>query len=262
LILCITFVLISSKSYAQSEEKKPQVIKGKVINSEDTTAAAFIHVINQNMRKVTNTDEEGRFNIYAEEGDTLIFSGVQYVQDTLVLTPLPDQEKIIAIALQPTTLVMDEVEINELPPLDVFKRQVLNYRPEKEERIHIPGSYNGPRKEHDFGKGGPFSLIAGMFSKEVKEFRKMKRIREREGRNAIIEQKYNRQFISRVTELEGKRLDEFMVFCNFDEDFLYSSNEYEIILAIQEKLEEFEKKDSELLPDGMPMMEKEIRNQG
>lgn len=262
--LIFTFMFMASfalPALAQSDLSDIELIKGRLINGEDSTAAAFVHIINHTLQQGTTSDEQGVFKIYAQTGDTLVFSGVQFIQDTLVLNKLPEEGQLMQLGLQPATLVMDEIEINELPPLDVFKQQVLDYRPEQEEKIHIPGSYNGPRKEYDFGKGGPFSLVAGLFSNEIKEFRKLKKLRAKEGRNKAIERKYNRKFISRITTLEGQLLDEFMIYCDFSEDFLFETNEYELIVAVQKKLQRF-KEEKNLKPDGMPLLENDSIQRG
>ncbi len=54
-----------------------------------------------------------------------------------------------------------------------------------------------------------------------------------------IDAKYNRQNIEKWTGLKNDKLTKFVLFCNFDNNFLSQVNEYDLMVTINQKLQEF-----------------------
>ena len=71
------FILIIQFSYSQNRE----LIQGKVIYRNIDVPAA--NVINNTAQSSTITNDQGEFEIYAKEGDEIIFSSVQYIIRTV-----------------------------------------------------------------------------------------------------------------------------------------------------------------------------------
>ncbi|NJK85949.1 MAG: hypothetical protein HC906_08250 [Bacteroidales bacterium] len=65
---------------------------------------------------------------------------------------------------------------------------------------------------------------------------KLKEIIQRENYQKIIDQKYNRQIVEDLTGLKDLELDEFILFCRFDSDYLYRTSQYEILEKVLEKV--------------------------
>ena len=80
-----------------------------------------------------------------------------------------------------------------------------------------------------------------MLSKEGKSKRKLAEILKQEELERILYPKYNRELVGHISGLEGDELNDFMIFCNFDPEFLLKANDYQIAEAIFRKLDEWEK---------------------
>lgn len=78
IILLYIFLLFTSLSYGQD------LLRGKVINEEDYES---IHIFNKTHSKYTITDANGKFEIAAEQNDTIVISALQYELKEIIVTP-------------------------------------------------------------------------------------------------------------------------------------------------------------------------------
>ena len=86
-----------------------QLIQGKVIYRNINVVAA--NVINNTSQSTTITDDVGEFQIYAKEGDEIIFSSVQYIIRTVLITDEIIKNKRLTIQINERIRELDEVVI-------------------------------------------------------------------------------------------------------------------------------------------------------
>ena len=86
-----------------------QLIQGKVIYRNINVVAA--NVINNTSQNTTITDDLGEFQIYAREGDEIIFSSVQYIIRTVRITDEIIKNKRLTIQINERIRELDEVVI-------------------------------------------------------------------------------------------------------------------------------------------------------
>lgn len=75
-------VVMGQASWAQSLENN--VINGKI--TANTSDLEGVYVINAKTEIMTTTDQNGAFSIAAKEGETLVFSSIQFKENRIVLT--------------------------------------------------------------------------------------------------------------------------------------------------------------------------------
>ncbi len=97
--------LLFQFGYSQDAE----LIQGKVIYRNINVVAA--NVINNTSQSSTITDDLGEFQIYAKEGDEIIFSSVQYVIRTVKITNEIIKSKRLTIQINERIRELDEVVI-------------------------------------------------------------------------------------------------------------------------------------------------------
>ena len=97
--------LLFQFGYSQDAE----LIQGKVIYRNINVVAA--NVINNPSQSSTITDDLGEFQIYAKEGDEIIFSSVQYVIRTVKITNEIIKSKRLTIQINERIRELDEVVI-------------------------------------------------------------------------------------------------------------------------------------------------------
>jgi hypothetical protein len=75
-------IVLGQTSWSQSQDRS--IINGKIAsNSSDVEG---VYVINAQTEAMTTTDENGAFSISAKDGDTLVFSSIQFKENKVLLT--------------------------------------------------------------------------------------------------------------------------------------------------------------------------------
>jgi len=99
------FILIIQFSYSQNRE----LIQGKVIYRNIDVPAA--NVINNTAQSSTITNDQGEFEIYAKEGDEIIFSSVQYIIKTVRVNKEILENKRIIVQINQRVRELDEIVV-------------------------------------------------------------------------------------------------------------------------------------------------------
>ena len=99
--------LFLSLQFAYNQDR--ELIQGKVIYRNINVVAA--NVINNTSQNTTITDDQGEFQIYAREGDEIIFSSVQYIIRTVRVTDEIIKNKRLTVQINERIKELDEVVI-------------------------------------------------------------------------------------------------------------------------------------------------------
>lgn len=99
------FLFVIQFSFSQERE----LIQGKVIYRNINVPAA--NVINNTSQSSTITNDEGEFQIYAKQGDEIIFSSVQYIIRTVRVNEEILKNKRIIVQINQRVRELDEVVI-------------------------------------------------------------------------------------------------------------------------------------------------------
>ena len=99
--------LFLSLQFAHNQDR--ELIQGKVIYRNINVVAA--NVINNTSQNTTITDDQGEFQIYAREGDEIIFSSVQYIIRTVRVTDEIIKNKRLTVQINERIQELDEVVI-------------------------------------------------------------------------------------------------------------------------------------------------------
>tara|TARA_B100001750_G_scaffold155874_1_gene125150 strand:+ start:123 stop:845 length:723 start_codon:yes stop_codon:yes gene_type:complete len=99
--------LFLSLQFAYNQDR--ELIQGKVIYRNINVVAA--NVINNTSQNTTITDDQGEFQIYAREGDEIIFSSVQYIIRTVRVTDEIIKNKRLTVQINEKIQELDEVVI-------------------------------------------------------------------------------------------------------------------------------------------------------
>ena len=149
----------------------------------------------------------------------------------------------------------------ELESVDVFafrdeaalKKALMETKVSSEEAkkgIQLPGFYYGPRKESKpSALVNPISFLHSKFSKEVKEQQQLAKYERQYDYQQAIKAKYNQAVVIKLTRLPEDKVEEFMDFCKLENSFLGPATEYEIAVAVNKCLADF----NEFVPvDSLP----------
>lgn len=209
--------------------------------------AAVMH--NESTRRAYVTNEDGRFSFEASPGDTLAIMSLSYEY----LIYYVSGDSIAAndtICLKPRIYDIPEAMITLPSTYKGFKKAVLDYQPPEKLIPELPtaNTHKTPAlldtnylSNWGMAVTSPASFFYYKFSKREKSNRKAYYAMKRFEQQNRVDQKFNRELITELTGLEGDSLTNFIGYCNFSHNYLFSASQLEIIQQIALKFEKYQK---------------------
>ena len=243
----IGFILIFMTCFQLCAQEQQKLIRitGHVVTLEDTSKVAYVNVLNLTHPSGTICDQEGKFILVCHYGDTLQFSAVGY-EKTYFTTGRLDPANVehsVTIRLKSEIYMLPSVTVLPFSSSEGLKRS-FSSTPliEKDVRelalrkkMKIKPEEVGSNPEYGLTFGRISSLIYSLFSKEAKINKKYRKLLHGESINSFIDRKYNASVVSKIIGHDDRKLiGDFMQQCHFSVDFLITSNEYDLFLAIKQ----------------------------
>lgn len=252
IIITFCIAIICSPVHSQTgPEDNLYKLDGNIINEETRRNLSLVHIFNERTRKTTVSDTSGNFTMDVSMGDTLVFSSIGYFYKVVYVTGSMLDKGSEIVEMAPRKYEVPEAKIVVLGTYGQFKQKVLSLKLPKtrtdilreslqkiSKEVAMEVEYN--RQMDKMTQGGVL-MCAKILTPEEIQMIKLGKILEKEKIQKAIEEKYNRTIVGDVTGLEDKELTEFMVFCNFSDEFLLESTQYNILIKVLEKLKEFQK---------------------
>jgi len=219
---------ITSAALAQGQ------ISGNIKGNSELLFAATIRNISQH--KINTSDMGGNYKIPAEIGDSLIFSHLGYISDTIVVDGTMFTERL-PIELKIKMSYLQSVDVDEMA------RYRLDSLSRKEDYDYIfHGKNNKPLWDNKLtgdGRGVNFSPI-GHWSSEEKQKRKLKERLETDDKEEFIYYKFSRR-VPRLTGLTGDTLTKFIIRYKPGYEYCVHATSMDILMYINDKLILFKK---------------------
>ncbi len=232
-------LLVSQIVWAQHQD--PVLVQGQVLDAHNKTPLHGAHLVVNNTFGTT-PDIEGNFTLQLSAGDTLMVSHVGYV-DYLVPIPqnLNQNHYFLRIALSPATVELDEVTIYQWPAtVEQFKQELLALEVEEEEKVIIPGSYQGPPRPVEARASSPVSFLYEKFSRRAKQRKAFQKKRLDIETHQKARARWNSDYVKEITGIEDEQtLVSFMEYCRLNDQKLGELNDYDLIAAINQCYQDF-----------------------
>lgn len=249
LIVLIVCFLLPVKLLLTAQDYKASVaLKGQVVDSVSGTGIAYMQIFNESTRRFVISDTAGHFEIELKGTDTLVFTCLGYLGKVHIIH-VSYTGKIQIIRLIPYIYPIEEVSISKYRDYKQFQKEFLLVQPEQ--KLEIAGLPKPKYREtptmldtnylrsSEFLVFHPISFLYYNFSKEEKSKRKVYYLQRQQREQVLIDRKYNRELIEKITGLSGEEITKFMWFCNFSHQFLYEASELEIVQKVDEKYQEY-----------------------
>lgn len=241
----IILILIPFNIFAQNYDYERSFFEGIVCSSIDSTLLPDVHVINFASDKVTASLSNGLFRIPVKEGDKIYFSTIEYGLTPFIITDSILEAKLFTFYLNPKIYELDVTEVRPFLSYKEFKDAFLAL--ELEDLIDLQLTVPIVIKQYTPGQigvtiNGPITALYMAFSKEGKSLRKYQETIQKADYQKYITSKYNPEFVKTITGFEDDEvLKAFMDFCDFTDQFIEVSSEYEIIAALKNCLQAYTK---------------------
>ncbi len=237
ILIIIPFVVVAFGLSAQDTHYV--IFSGKVLN-EEAEPLSFTTIIIKDRNLGTIASRNGDFRIRVKENEEIVFSSVGYFSKRYYV-PAYDSltEYSENIILRQDTILLDITEIYPWPATyEEFKRKFVEFdEPENFVELNLP-EIKVPPLTHPGHIGitlpGPVTLLYNLFSRRAKRQRQYAALMEFEKTQQKLALRYNKEIIFRITGLtDDEEINKFMKYCNFTDEFIFNSLEYEIYLAIR-----------------------------
>jgi len=229
--ILIFFLALSHAASAQ------QQLAGKVVKKGSAEILIGVTITNLSQGRHNISDMGGNYKIAANPGDTILFSSVGYLPDTVIVAAYMFSESFL-VPLEPHVVALPAVKVDELRnyQLDSIKRRD-DYRTLLDKK-HPVKLWNEKRSAD--GPGLSFSPI-GYFSKGERQKRQLKKRLRQEEEDYYIDSKFSVARVSQLTRLSGDSLRIFMWRYRPSYKFCRNAASQDIFLYINDKLKEFKK---------------------
>jgi hypothetical protein len=234
-VLITLAMVIINPNHVQAQTK---LFYGFVISDENAVPVQLASVLVIPKGTKTLSNRKGYFKIEVQQSDTIRISAVGFetlflpvgegwisTSDTLTIMLSSNTYKLNTITIVASNARRDSIarvaaEILKNDPLLNNYDRVLN-RPRG-------GGLSGVITEmyYEFSKAGQDMV---KFEQFVKYYREQQ----------VIDTKYNKEVVKRITRLDEFFLDEFIIFCRPDRQFLLTAPEYDIYKHILDCNERF-----------------------
>jgi hypothetical protein len=251
----VSFLLLfygSSLTWAQKGE-----INGKVVDAATGKAIEYTAILNYSQHLRMYSNSAGEFKLQVQAGDTLVFYAVGYFYEKVIAdadminTGIPR-----AFTLKQQAFEIQEVRIYNLGTYEDFKQRFINLdrqatQTEKLAEELAETSRKVAQEAYDQAMAakkldGITLVSVPILTPEEKERLVLAQIIEEEKINDQIYQKYNPVVVKKVTGLTNDDdIIEFMVFCNYSDYYLLKVNDYDLMVSIARKYEQFKRKKQE-----------------
>ncbi|MFC2151873.1 carboxypeptidase-like regulatory domain-containing protein [Bacteroidota bacterium] len=217
---------------------------GQVVSKDGKYPVALAHIINIDQHWGAVADTLGYFNIWVKSEDTLNISAIGFDYLSFGVNGTTN-DSVVRIEIQNRYYEIPEATISYLGTYKDFEYKVLN--------LKLPESGINPEFEKLFKVidppplfvepeiTSPASLIYVLFSKDAKEKIKYAELDEEGKVNNEVLKRYNEHIIRNLTGLSGEEAYKFMRFCNFQDKYILSIDDYNLYSEILLRFESYKK---------------------
>ena len=243
--LLFIFFCVSLAGFSQDED---QTIKGKVLNDADDTPIENVHIVNMNQVVGSISKEDGSFSIPAKVNDTLYFSylgfksiRVRVTNDWFKYGDIKIKMTELGIALEEIVLRPVqltgylEVDAKIIPIYDNYRYSISGLN---------TGYEGGQTRPNAVSKVlgavfNPADFLYNVFGKRPAQMRKLRQMKTDDNIRNLLSNKFDRETLMVVLQLEKVDIDEILNNCNYSETFIRTANDLQILDAMSECYEEY-----------------------
>jgi len=242
--LPLLLFIFSGILYAQDVD----IVAGTVMNAANDKPIENVHIVNLNQVKGSTTGEEGQFKLQATVNDTLYFSYLGFRSIRVRVTN--DWLKFGNVKVKMTELGFDleEVTVNSNNLTGYLEIDAKNIPIYDNYRYSISGlnsGYEGGDKSPSaLGKAlrslsNPADLVNNIFGARPRQMRKLREMKKDEEIKDLLRNKFDRETLMALLQVNRAEIDEILNNCNYSEDFMRTANDLQILNAINGCYEEY-----------------------
>lgn len=222
-------VLICSiaSAFAQTERIK---INGKVFDPENPSVYYSLMIINKSTQHGILGEPDGSFTVYANKKDTIIIGCMGYQTTKISFADsVLKEEYNVKIPLQKLSITLKQIEIFAPRDLDKILSDIERLGYSKKDYV-ISGID---------AVQSPITFLYQQFSRRERSIRKVAELQNEDRKRELLKELFQKYVDYSIIKLNNEQFDAFIDFCNVSEEFLKYTSQYDFIMYIKYKFNQF-----------------------
>lgn len=212
------FCILTGQTFAQKG-----YVLGKVLDAATGKGVNLATITNLKNRDMTRTNKEGVFFLDASVGDSIEIASLTHERGAFRWNGNAEE---IVFRLKKLDKAI------ELPEVRVATKREQQLEKEIKQVLAEPEA----KKNLSFGEAvsmaqSPITLLYELFSKSAKEDRKVAMLMQEKRRRDLANYRFG-MIAGQATDLSGENLERFRYFCDFSEEFLLLSTDYDLTYEV------------------------------
>jgi len=221
-IIFLCFFGIGFHAVAQQKS-----VDGVVFDKDSKERIARVNIINNRTKQSIYNNLQAEFHISVKVGDQLIFSKLNYFNDTVTVKNYGS----IAVLLKPTSIMLNQVDIH-----DTLKTPQQRLEATKRDYSKVYGSL-GNRDilsvSPSSGAGISIDGLWNSFSRSGRNAEHLKTVIERDYHENVIDYRFNKTLVANLTGLKEPQLSDFMTRYRPGYYMVSNTSDYDFISSIK-----------------------------
>lgn len=211
-----------------------QVAKGFVIDKDNKARLAKVYIYNPANDEGIYNNAKGEFIIKAKLGDTLFAALPGYMMDTAIYTGT----SAVVFQLKSLSIALNQVEIfgKKVSPKEQYEKNLKDYK-----YMLDKGSSKDLLNMSNNGVGLGIDAIYNLLSRQGRNARHLQSILEKDYREAIIDYRYNTDYVSSVLSNNNIDIKDFMLQYRPTYQFVLTANDYDFVQFIQKSYQSYQR---------------------
>lgn len=206
-------------------------IKGRVVGKDPNDYLYQIMVVNKRSKTGTFANADASFHIQALKSDTILFSASGYTIKKVCFNDSSYmQEYNVTIRLHKLNYYLKEVDIYPVKKLD-----------EVQKSIDQLGVRNTNTYKNVDAMSSPITFLYERFSRFEQSKRKVAELENEDRRKEVLKDLFRVYIKYDIINLSNDDFDDFIVYCNLSDEFIKSASKYDLVMAIKNRYELFER---------------------
>ncbi|MEO6883711.1 MAG: hypothetical protein ABI199_06780 [Bacteroidia bacterium] len=224
---------ITAEGFAQTPATNPVlskiIVSGKII-SNDPMAPLFNMMV---IDKRTSTGEfaavDGTFTISILKTDTLLFTAQGYaIKKVCLKDSINKNEYKIVVHLKKLEVTLAAANIFPVKSLDEVQNEINQFHDYKPYDLTGVSAFSSP-----------ITALYERFSKIERSKRKVEELEHEDQKEQILKELFRIYVKADIIQLNDKEFDAFIAYCHLSDEFIQTSSEFDLVMAIKRKYESF-----------------------
>ncbi|WP_026916052.1 carboxypeptidase-like regulatory domain-containing protein [Christiangramia portivictoriae] len=224
------------------------IVAGTVMNAANDKPIENVHIVNLNQVKGSTTGEEGDFKLQATVNDTLYFSylgfrsiRVRVTNDWLKYGNVKVKMTELGFDLEEVTVTSNnltgylEIDAKNIPIYDNYRYSISGLNSGYEGGDKSPNAVTKALRS----LSNPADLVNNIFGARPRQMRKLREMKKDEDIKDLLRNKFDRETLMALLQVNRAEIDEILNNCNYSEDFMRTANDLQILNAINGCYEEY-----------------------